>query len=49
MDAWRALFTTDAGLLSLGVIAFMLAMGGYMFWKFKRFIAEDEAKSNKPR
>lgn len=49
MDAWRALLTTDAGLLSLGVIAFMLAMGGFMFWKFRRFMAEDEAKAGKPR
>ncbi|MFY8133817.1 MAG: DUF3149 domain-containing protein [Aquimonas sp.] len=49
MDAWRALLTTDAGLLSLGVIAFMLAMGGFMFWKFRRFIADDEAKAGRPR
>lgn len=49
MDAWRALFHTDAGLASLAVIAFMLAMGGYMFWKFRRFIAEEESKSKRPR
>ena len=49
MDAWRALFNTDAGLASLGVIAFMLAMGGFMFWRFRRFIAEDEAKSKRQR
>ncbi|MBE5317418.1 MAG: DUF3149 domain-containing protein [Xanthomonadales bacterium] len=49
MDAWRALPTTDAGLLRLGVIAFMLAMGGFMLWKFGRFMAEDEAKAGKPR
>ncbi|MFN7781433.1 MAG: DUF3149 domain-containing protein [Lysobacterales bacterium] len=49
MDAWRALLTTDAGLLSLGVIAFTLAMGGFLFWKFRRFIAEEEAKAGRPR
>lgn len=49
MAAQRALLTTDAGLLSLGVIAFMLAMGGFMFWKFHRFMADDEAKAAKPR
>lgn len=49
MDAWRALFTTDAGLLSLGVIAFMLAMGGFMFWKFRRLMAEEDARKRSPR
>lgn len=49
MDAWRALFTTDAGLLSLGVIAFMLAMGGFMYWKFRRLMAEEEANTRRSR
>ncbi|SDD55156.1 DUF3149 domain-containing protein [Aquimonas voraii] len=49
MDAWRALLTTDAGLLSLGVIVFMLAMGGFMFWRFRRFITEEEAKAGRSR
>jgi LPXTG-motif cell wall-anchored protein len=38
MDAWRALFTTDAGLLSLGGILFMLGMAGFLFWKFKKLM-----------
>ncbi|MCG6117620.1 MAG: DUF3149 domain-containing protein [Aquimonas sp.] len=49
MDAWRALLTTDAGLLSLGVIVFMLGMGGFLFWKFRRLMAEEEAENSRGR
>ena len=47
MDAWRALLTTDAGLLSLGVILFMLSMGGFLFWKFRRLMADEEAQNHR--
>lgn len=49
MDAWRALLTTDAGLLSLGVILFMLAMAGFLFWKFRRLMAEEESQNRRGR
>lgn len=32
--AWYNLFTTDYGLMSLGVIVFMIGMGIYLFRKF---------------
>lgn len=49
MDAWRALLTTDAGLLSLGAILFTLAIGGFLFWKFRRLIADEEAQNKRGR
>jgi hypothetical protein len=49
VDAWRALLTTDAGLLSLGVILFMLGMGGFLFWKFRRLMADEEARNRSNR
>lgn len=32
MEALKLLFSSDYGLLSLGAILFMLAMGGYIGW-----------------
>ncbi len=45
MDALRILFSTDIGLLSLGVIAFTGLMGVYYIRFFLRHMAEDEAKA----
>lgn len=45
MDAWNELFTTDVGLLSLGVIVFMLGMGVFYLRFFLRNIREDEARA----
>jgi hypothetical protein len=41
------LLTSDAGLMSLGVIAFMLGMGVFMYFKFKAFMREEAAKGRK--
>ena len=49
MDAWRALLTTDAGLLSLGVIVFMLGMAGFLYWKFSRLIRDSEREQQRKR
>lgn len=40
MEAIRLLFTTDIGLLSPGVILFIVAMAGYLFTRFRRLMNE---------
>jgi hypothetical protein len=40
MEAWKTLLTTDAGLMSLGVILLMLGMGGFLYWKFSKLVRE---------
>jgi hypothetical protein len=37
------LLTTDAGLMSLGVIVFTLGMSVFMFFRFRAFMREDSA------
>ena len=44
MQALKDLFTSDVGLLSLGVMVFMLGMGGYYLRFFLRHMHEDEAR-----
>jgi hypothetical protein len=41
------LFTSDAGLMSLGVICFMLGMGVFMYFRFRAFVREEAAKGRK--
>lgn len=41
MKAWIDFFTTDYGLMSLGVIAFTLVMGAYISRFVSRHIKED--------
>ena len=41
MQAWIDFFTTDYGLMSLAVIAFMIAMGGYIAWFVAKHVEED--------
>lgn len=38
MEALKLLFTSGAGLLSLGVIVFMLVMAGYLFRHFTKLM-----------
>lgn len=45
----KELFSTDVGLLSLGVIVFMLGMGGYYLRYFLRHMHEDEARQQAKR
>lgn len=45
MDALRVLFTTDIGLLSLGVIAVTTLMGVFFVRFFLRNMAQDEARA----
>jgi hypothetical protein len=44
--AWKELFSTDIGLLSLFTIGFILVMGGYLYRFAKRHMAEDEQRSH---
>jgi hypothetical protein len=37
-EPWRLLFTTDFGLLSLGVIVFIIAMGFYLSRHLKKLM-----------
>lgn len=41
MDVLRTLLTTDAGLMSLGVILFMLCMAGFIYWRLRKFMREE--------
>mgnify|MGYP000948659628 CR=1 FL=1 len=44
MQALKELFTTDVGLLSIGVIVFMLGMGGFYLRYFVQHMRQDEAR-----
>jgi hypothetical protein len=41
MHAWIDFFTTDYGLMSLAVIAFMFAMLGYIGWFVSKHVKQD--------
>ncbi|NCT84524.1 MAG: DUF3149 domain-containing protein [Comamonadaceae bacterium] len=45
MSAFQELLGSDAGLLSLAVILFMLAMAGFFIRFFLRHMREDEARA----
>ncbi|MFZ4552886.1 MAG: DUF3149 domain-containing protein [Aquabacterium sp.] len=47
MHALMDFLTTDYGLMSLGVIAFIFVMGGYIGWFVKKHVAEDTAAHDK--
>ena len=44
MEALKLLFTTDIGLLSLGVIVFIIVMGFYMSARLKKLMNEKPGK-----
>jgi hypothetical protein len=44
--AWKELFGSDIGLLSLFTIGFVIVMAGYLYRFAKRHIAEDERHSH---
>jgi hypothetical protein len=44
MEALKLLFTTDIGLLSLGVIVFIIVMGLYMSARLKKLMNEKPGK-----
>ncbi len=44
--AWKELFSTDIGLLSLFTIGFVVVMGVYLHRFAKTHIAEDERRSH---
>jgi hypothetical protein len=44
MEAFKLLFTTDYGLLSLGVIVFVIAMGFYLSGKLKKLMNQQPGK-----
>lgn len=49
MTAFKDIFSSDAGLLSLAVIAFMLGMGGFFIRYFLRHMREDEVRNGSQR
>jgi hypothetical protein len=40
----QELLTSDAGLMSLGVIVFMLGMAVFFYFRFRAFIREEAAQ-----
>jgi flagellar biogenesis protein FliO len=44
MEAFKLLFTTDVGLMSLGVILFIIVMAIYLFARFRRLMNEQPGK-----
>jgi flagellar biogenesis protein FliO len=44
MEAFKLLFTTDIGLLSLGVILFIIVMAIYLFMHFRKLMNEKPGK-----
>lgn len=44
MEAFKLLFTTDVGLMSLGVILFIIVMAIYLFVRFRRLMNEQPGK-----
>jgi hypothetical protein len=49
MQALKELFTTDVGLLSIGVIVFMLGMGGFYLRFFLQHMRQDEERQRSMR
>lgn len=49
MTAFKDIFSSDAGLLSLAVFAIMLGMGAFYVRYFVRHMHEDEAREGKQR
>lgn len=47
MQAWIDFFTTDYGLMSLAVIAFMFVMLGYIGWYVARHVKADVAEHDR--
>jgi hypothetical protein len=47
MQAWIDFFTTDYGLMSLAVIAFIIGMGAYIGWFVNKHVKEDTARHDK--
>lgn len=45
MTVFKDIFSSDAGLLSLAVIVFMLCMGGFFIRYFLNHMREDEARN----
>ena len=44
--AWKELFSTDIGLLSVFTIVFVMVIAGYLYRFAKRHIAEDEKQAH---
>jgi ABC-type antimicrobial peptide transport system permease subunit len=44
METFKLLFTTDYGLLSLGVILFIIVMGFYLSRKLKKLMNQQPGK-----
>ena len=44
MNALKLLLTTEAGLASLAIIVFMVAMAGYLFYHVKKLMKADPGK-----
>lgn len=44
--AWKLLFGSDVGLMSLATIVIVIAIGVYLYLFFRRKIAEDERRGS---
>jgi hypothetical protein len=44
MAALNELLTTDAGLMSLALITFIIGMGGFIGWYVRKHVREDTAQ-----
>lgn len=44
--AWKELFSTDIGLLSVFTIGFIIVMAGYLYRFARNHMAEDERRSH---
>jgi len=44
MEAFKLLVTSDAGLLSLGAILFMIVMAIYLFTRFRKLMNDKPGK-----
>ncbi len=49
MQLWKDLLGSDVGLMSLGVIVFMLGMGAFYVRYFLRHMADDAERQGEPR
>ncbi|WP_290871429.1 DUF3149 domain-containing protein [Aquabacterium sp.] len=47
MQAWIDFFTTDYGLMSAFVIAFVIVMGSYIGWYVAKHVREDTERHDR--
>ncbi|WP_137938431.1 DUF3149 domain-containing protein [Chitinivorax sp. B] len=43
MELWKELFSSDVGIMSAIVIAFIIGMAGYIGWFVRKHVKEEES------